>query len=530
MNNKPKYLGLNCSVFETFVKKNRIYVDKTKIIYELITAPNLEHFYFVSRPRRFGKSLFISTLKSIFSGEKELFEQYWIGKEADYDWPKHPVMHFDFGGIDHNNPAEFKESLYNHLHALAHKYEIALPYSTIADSFIFLVKELSKKNKVVLLIDEYDKPLVDHINNLEIAEKNRAILNSFYTTIKSLEAHWRAIFITGVSKFTKTSLFSGLNNVNELTFDPGVAELFGYTYEELITYFPSQINDLAQQIGRTEKETLADMKIWYDGYRFSKDMQKSQMYSPLSVVACLEKKEFSNYWFDTGTPGFLIPLLRSKGKILEIPDLIKVPAASFNAFDIKDISLYALLVQTGYLTIVDYDPETRIFTLDYPNREIREAFKNYLLQAFTYKNYGEIAEELSLIRAGIESKNFEQCFHAIKTLFAGIPYDKQIPREAYYHSLLHLLFDVTGMRPRSEEYSSRGRADLVLETADMVAIFEFKFNSSAQKALDQILEKKYYEKYENKNKTIILIGVNFSFKNKNLEFKWTEQIRSEMCI
>jgi len=523
VDHKPRYLGLNRSDFESLIKKDCIYIDKTKIIYELITKPGIQQFYFISRPRRFGKSLFISTLKSIFSGDKELFTQYWIGKETDYDWPKHPIIHLDFGGIGHLSPEQLEQSLYNHIHALAHTYGITLPYSIIADSFIFLVQELSKQNKVVLLIDEYDKPLVDHIDNLVIAEKNRKILNNFYTAVKSLEAHWRAIFITGVSKFTKTSLFSGLNNIKELTFDSRTAELFGYTYHDLITYLDEPINNFAQKLDLTTEQTLEKMRLWYDGYRFCDDMQKAQMYNPLSIIACLDDKRFSNYWFDTGTPGFLIPLLRTKSEALEIPETIQVPVSSFNAFDIKDISLYALLVQTGYLTIVNYDPETQFFTLDYPNREVRESFKNYLLQAFAYTTSGDIANKCAQMVAAINSKDFEKFFDTVKAFFANMPYNLHIKQEAHYHALFHLLFDVLGMQPKSEDASSQGRADLVLETSDSIIIFEFKLNSTVQKALDQILERKYYEKYLNKNKTIILLGVNFTFKNKKLAFAWREQ-------
>jgi len=524
MNNQPKQLGRNYSVFEDFVKDNRIYVDKTQHIYNLITAPHARHFYFVSRPRRFGKSLFLSTLYEIFSGKKELFNEYWIGKNSNYDWQKHPIIQLDFSKIAHGNAQELKQSLCLALQKIAKnnavkKLKISAPEDMLQD----LVQALEANGKIVLLIDEYDKPIIDHITNISVAEENRAILNGFYATIKALESSWRAIFITGVSKFAKTSLFSGLNNLTELSFDPTVAELFGYTYEELLTYFPTQINDLAQQISKTREETLADMKSWYDGYRFSKDMQKAQMYSPLSVVACLEKKEFSNYWFNTGTPGFLIALLREKGIALETQEPIQLSMHSLDSIDIHNIPLYTLLLQTGYLTITDYDAETKGFTLDYPNQEVRDSFKYYIMQAFAYTTSEVVDMQLFNIRKALANKDFEKFCNVIQTFFAGIPYDKQIEREAYYHSLLHLLFDLSGMSPRSEDHSSKGRADLVLETANSIIIFEFKLNSSTQKALDQILEKKYYEKYLLKNKAIILIGMNFKFKEKKLEFDWLQK-------
>ncbi|MCX5925579.1 MAG: AAA family ATPase [Candidatus Dependentiae bacterium] len=523
MNNKPKNLGLNCSIFEDFITNNRIYVDKTKIIYDLITSSNNAHFYFVSRPRRFGKSLFISTLKVLFSAKKELFGEYWIGKHSNYDWPKHPVIHLDFGGIAHKTADALTQSLYNSIDEIAKENGIQLPYFTIEDGLRFLVKELSKKNKVVLLIDEYDKPLVDHINKGSRIEENREILNNFYTTIKSLEEYWRAIFITGVSKFARTSLFSGLNNLQELSMDPIAAELFGYTHEELVTYFPTYIDDLAEHLGLSRQATLDAMKEWYDGYRFSKDMKKQQMYSPLSVIACLYSKEFANYWFNTGNPGFLIALLRLNGIDLEIHDTIQLSIKSLNAIDIQNIPLFPLLFQTGYLTIVDYNAQTEIFTLDYPNKEIRESFKDYLMQAFSYASNAVIDKELAKMRSALTHKNFEQFCNAVKTLFAGIPHNLHIAKEAYYHSLFHFMFDLLGMKPKSEEATSRGESDLVLETPDSVMVFEFKFSKTAQDALDQIMHKKYHEKYMHKNKAIILVGINVNFKEKQLEFEWAQQ-------
>jgi len=523
MNNQPKQLGLNCSIFENFVTNNRIYVDKTHHIYNLITARNKEHFYFVSRPRRFGKSLFISTLKAIFSGNKELFNEYWIGKNSSYDWPAHPVIHFDFSRIAHSNAQELKESICFTLQHIAETFSIEnLKGSTPSDMLYGLVVKLALQGKVVLLIDEYDKPLVDHIDNIPLAEENRKILNSFYAAVKSLEEYWRAIFITGVSKFTKTSLFSGLNNLQELSMDPIAAELFGYTHEELVTYFPTYIDNLAEHLGITRQATLTSMKEWYDGYRFCDDMQKQQMYSPLSVIACLENKRLSNYWFNTGNPGFLIALLRLNGIDLELHETIQLSIKSLNAIDIQNIPLFPLLFQTGYLTIVDYNTQTEIFTLDYPNKEIRESFKDYLMQAFSYASNAVIEKELAKMRSALTHKNFEQFCLSVKTLFAGIPHNLHIAKEAYYHSLFHFMFDLLGMKPKSEEATSRGESDLVLETADNVMVFEFKFSKTAQDSLDQIMHKKYHEKYMHKNKAIILVDINVNFKHKELELEWLQ--------
>jgi hypothetical protein len=231
-------------------------------------------------------------------------------------------------------------------------------------------------------------------------------------------------------------------------------------------------------------------------------------------------KQFSNYWFSTGTPGFLIALLRQKGIGLELRETIQVSMRALDSIDIHNIPLFTLLFQTGYLTIIDYDAEDGLCMLDYPNREIRESFKYYLMEAFSYATLDVLQTELIRMRRAVVDKNFEKFCNAVKTLFAGIPHNLHVPRESYYHSLFHFMFDLLGFRPQSEVASSRGKADLVLETADSVIVFEFKYDSSAQAALDQIMQKKYYEKYMYKNKRIVLVGININFKNKDVEFEW----------
>lgn len=402
MENKPKQLGLNCSVFERFVTENRIYVDKTQHIYNLITARNRSHFYFISRPRRFGKSLFISTLKSIFLGKKELFNEYWIGKHSDYEWSTHPVIHLDFGEIARGDVSIFKKDLGRSLDDIAEQFGITIVSTDEPQRKLsHIVKKLREQNTVVLLVDEYDKPLLGNITNLESVEEIKAVLSDFYTAVKSLEEYWRAIVITGVTKFARTSLFSGLNNLDELSFEPEVAELFGYTREELVTYFSAEIDALAVRENKTREQILDDLRMWYGGYRFCDDMQKPPMYNPLSVTECLESKRFSNYWFRTGTPSFLIALLRLRRISLEMLDGIVVSRRIFDAFEITDIPLFTALIHAGYLTIVGDGPAPELFVLDYPNREVRESFTDYLMPAFTHA----VSEKREMLEANVHEKS-----------------------------------------------------------------------------------------------------------------------------
>lgn len=520
-----KGLGFNSTDFEDFIANNLIYVDKTKIIHTLITSVRRKHFYFISGPRRFGKSLLLSTLKALFSGKKELFKDYWIGQQTDFEWHKHPVIHLDFS-MGHSTTALLQKNLCLSLEYVAQGYGIQTLQGDDPEGMLTsLVRQLSGSTnaKLILLIDEYDKPLLDHINNPAIAEANRELLNGFYSMVKALEVHWRAIFITGVSRFSRTSLFSGMNNLFELTLDPVVADLFGYTYDELVFYYDEYIDELAAHLGKTRDEMLAVMQEWYNGYRFSYDMEKSLTYNPFSILSCFNKQEINNYWFATGTPSFLISFLRSQGSAILLKNKVKLHVQDLMAFDIADIPLFTLLLQLGYLTIVGYEPTTKILTLDYPNREVRESFQNYLIRVFAYASHTDVMVQSESMRSALFANDFTRFFHAVKTLFAGIPYNLHISKESYYHSLLHLTIDMLGMSPSSEEASSKGRADMVVETKDSIIIFEFKHGASPQEALQQIEEKKYYAKYTNKNKAIVLVGANIDFRDKELFFEWQSQ-------
>ncbi|CDK30888.1 ATP-binding protein [Candidatus Babela massiliensis] len=511
-----KKLPIDVSSFKTMINDNYKYIDKTKHIYNIFIAGS--RYYFLSRPRRFGKSLLVSTLKELFSGNKELFKDLWI-YSSDYDWKEHPVIHLDLSQIEHLTSNELRINLNDALKKIAQDYNITLEYNkTPGATLKDLIENLSKINKVVILIDEYDKPILDHIKNIEEAEKQREILKSFYSVIKAQDANLRAVLLTGVSKFARTSVFSGLNNLNDITLDPKAAQLLGYTQQELIDNFMPYINNFANQENITSEALIDKLKKWYNGYRFSKI--DTRVYNPFSVLYALDKREVNNYWIASGNPEFLIVLL--KQKYYEIKDIENAEFSynSIEAFDISNINIIALLFQTGYLTIVDYDKEYNSFKVNFPNFEIKQSFTNYLLTALSTYDLNTIATKMLNLKRAIDQNDLIKFFDILENIFAHIPYTLTTKdlKEKDYHTLIQFILSVLSINAQSETITNAGRIDLILETKNIIYIFEFKFNQSAQIALQQIKDKKYYQKFLDKNKKIILVGLNFNNLDNNLEF------------
>ena len=373
-----KYLPRDVSNFEKMIKNNYIYVDKTELIYNLYATG--DSYFFLSRPRRFGKSLLISTLKELFSGNKKLFENLWIGKSGVWDWQEYPIIELDFSRIARRTPRDLQSSLTWTLVNIGKRYNIDITDApTPSDKLVDLVQRLAERNNVVILIDEYDKPILDLLDTMKIAQDNRTILKDFYDTLKGLSSYIHAVFITGVSKFSRTSLFSGLNNLIDITMVPEAATLLGYTKQEIEYYFAEYVTLLAQVRQSSIEDTMLEMERWYNGYRFSD--QEITVYNPFSVLYYLKTKRRANYWFESGTPTFLISLLKSQYSSLEDIQEVELSSASLGTFDIENIPLIPLLFQTGYLTITDYDLETDKYRLNYPNTEVRESFTKYIIAA-----------------------------------------------------------------------------------------------------------------------------------------------------
>ena len=482
-----------------------LYVDKTEAIYKLIESGK---YYFLSRPRRFGKSLLISTLKYLFQGERDLFEGLWI--EGKYDFEPHPVLHFSFSALGYKDIG-LETGLHQALNNRAEEAGFSLTQQGIGPRFQELIQRLAKGGrKVVLLIDEYDKPLVDYIDQPEQAEINRDILKNFFSVIKDADPFLRFFLITGVSKFSKVSLFSDLNHLRDITLVEQFETIAGYTQKELETAFASDIEQLAQKIGKPTDALREDIRIWYNGYSWGTHMR---LYNPFSILNLFASQRFANYWWETGTPTFLIKKLRNEFRY-NFDDLV-AGQVMFESFTIGDLNWLALLFQTGYLTIRAYDPATGLYTLDYPNREVKDTMQQHLLAAFRETTKTDSLPLLIDIKAALEKGDLERLIELIDILFSTIPHQIfQQKQEAFFHAVLHLSFSAIGLLVQSEVSTAKGRVDTVVHTQDRIYVMEFKLDASAESALAQIREKRYGSSFLTQGKEVIALGVSFSSAEK----------------
>lgn len=515
-----KFLPVDVSSFSTMITNNYVYIDKTKDIYQLFARGG--RLYFLSRPRRFGKTLLVSTLKELFLGNKKLFQNLWIGS-SDYDWQEYPVIHLDFSVIGHRTVQQLETTLIKWLQNIARQYALELTDNqSPEDAFHELVVTLAQKNKVVILIDEYDKPILDHLHDLAKAEEIRTVLRSFYGIIKGLDPYLRAVFLTGVSRFGKTSLFSGLNNLNDISLKPEAATLLGYTQQEITSNFEPYLEEFAHKEATTAMNLLSQLQLWYNGYRFS--AEDTKVYNPFSILYALHDKKFENYWFNSGTPTFLIHLIKQQYKFLATLDVTQLTYDGLSNFEIDNIPLVPLLYQTGYLTIDTYDASKNSYTLAFPNKEVELSFTRFLVNTLSNINPGVMDSALSQLLDALHNNNIEQFCDALTILFAQIPYT--ILKEEYYHLLLQYTLSLLSLEAQSEILTNVGRIDLVLQTKAYIYIFELKINKTPQVALQQIKDRRYYERYRGSGKTIILVGFAVNHKNNALVLEHIQEMIS----
>ena len=505
-----KKLPIGIQTIEKIIEGNYIYVDKTALVFQLI---NEGGYYFLSRPRRFGKSLLVSTLKAIFNGDKELFKDCHI-YSAHYEWQRHPIVHLDFAQIVTKDPQGLEESLKRNLIKIAKSYGKSIETPSLQEGLINLVEKLSEDGKVVVLIDEYDKPLIDNLNQMEIARKNRDLLKDFFGTLKSLDSHLQFVFVTGVSKFSQVSLFSGFNNLKDITISPKYGALLGYTEEEITSFFKEYIVAVAKKQSKTSQEVIGLIRHWYNGYGFSKE--KPTVYNPFSSMLFLENGDIDNYWFQTATPTFLINQIKKQTYPINEISGIQVDDTIFNSHDLEKISLISLMWQTGYLTIKNYDLSTRLYYLDYPNEEVKVSFLKHLAEGITGMPQPLAAGYARACTLALHQGNLEEFFAKLKIFFSGIPYDMHVPKEKYYQTVFYVIAKLIGLDAELEVKTNVGRIDMVVSSDTFVYIFEFKIDSSAEDALNQINDKKYFEKYLGEKRKLVLVGVNFDTKERNI--------------
>jgi Predicted AAA-ATPase/PD-(D/E)XK nuclease superfamily len=498
--------------FGSIRQDNCIYVDKTEYIYHLCRP--WYRGYFLSRPRRFGKSLTLDTIHELFVGNSALFQGLWI--EDKWDWSQtYPIIRLSFAKIGHDIGLE--NALTRELNLVASKFKIKLINTNPGLAFSELIEKVVKKTKkqVVILIDEYDKPIVDYIDPYDLSKANahRAILKSFFGILKDASNVTRFLFITGVSKFSKVSIFSDLNHLYDLTLDGEYAALCGYTQAELEHYFEPYLKTMPP-------ETLEKMKLWYNGYSWD---AKTFVYNPFSVLSFFQNKNYRNFWFETGTPTFLTRLLQQRFQYkleeTEVNDLI---LESFTLEKLEELDITSLLLQTGYLTIKAITPYNN-FILNYPNREVKNAFGQFLLGAFTHTAVS--MPNISNIARAFDENNVAEAIRIINDLVQAIPDQNYIKdEEKFFHAIIHLIFTIVGTDVRSEVHTPIGRIDTIVVTKNRIFLFEFKLNEPADAAIQCIKDRQYAEHLRHRNQPITAIGVSFSTKTKGVADWKTEEM------
>jgi hypothetical protein len=498
--------------FSEIRKGGYVYIDKTAQIYELATTGK---YYFLSRPRRFGKSLLLSTLEAYFLGQKDLFKGLAIEK-LEKEWTVYPVLHIDMTSEDYTDEAGLKAMLNMYLSQWETVYGRNEDETTISTRFSGVVKRAFQQtgHQVVILVDEYDKPMLATIGNEELQKKYRDILQGFYSIIKSCDAYIRFAFLTGVTKFGQLSVFSGMNNPDDISMDSHYADLCGISEEELHTYFDADIKNLAENNGLTYELACQKLKDRYDGYHFTN--KKLGVYNPFSLLNAFKKSSFGSYWFATGTPTYLVQLLKTASYDLnELYGEVYADEIDLNSFDGNN-NLVGAFYQSGYLTIKNFDGE--YYRLDFPNKEVEEGFTKFIVPYYVGKSD---AGEWRQLKLEVEAGNPDAFLTRIRRLLASVAADMQPNQvEHNYRNMLFLLFKVTGVEVRMEEPTSAGRIDMVVRTDKYVYVMEFKLNQSAEKAMRQITDKHYADSYLGGPQQVFRIGVNFAEETKNID-DWT---------
>lgn len=511
-----KLYPIGIQTFERIRKEDKLYIDKTEYIYRM--AHTSGTYFFLGRPRRFGKSLLVTTMQSYFEGKKELFKGLAIEK-LEKEWTEYPVLHFDMSGGKHMDKEQLEEYLDYRLQEEEKKWGITKPVKGANNRLIDLINTAYEKSgkQVVVLIDEYDAPMLDVVHEKEQLDMLRNMMRNFYSPLKYSEAKLRFVFLTGITKFSQVSIFSELNNIINISMSDEYAGICGITKEELLTQMSEDIDELAKSQELTREETIAELKENYDGYHFS--AKSPDVYNPFSLLNCFSTREFGAYWFSSGTPTYLIKMMR---KFKVMPTNISKMYAKSSAFDAPTENMTAitpLLYQSGYLTIKGYDKFSKLYTLDLPNKEIKvglfeSLLPNYLEGMFAQNGDVAIAQMSVLIR----QDNMDGALQLLQTFLGTVPYCNVTNYEGHYQQMLYIIFSLlTGYVVDVEVHTPKGRLDIVMLTHTRLYIIELKLNKNAQVALQQINLKNYAQRFALCGKPVSKVGINFDSTTGNIE-------------
>ena len=511
-----KLYPIGIQTFERIRKEDKLYIDKTEYIYRM--AHTSGTYFFLGRPRRFGKSLLVTTMQSYFEGKKELFKGLAIEK-LEKEWTEYPVLHFDMSGGKHMDKEQLEEYLDYRLQEEEKKWGVTKPVKGANNRLIDLINTAYEKSgkQVVVLIDEYDAPMLDVVHEKEQLDMLRNMMRNFYSPLKYSEAKLRFVFLTGITKFSQVSIFSELNNIINISMNDEYAGICGITKEELLTQMSEDIDELAKSQELTREETIAELKENYDGYHFS--AKSPDVYNPFSLLNCFSTREFGAYWFSSGTPTYLIKMMR---KFKVMPTNISRMYAKSSAFDAPTENMTAitpLLYQSGYLTIKGYDKFSKLYTLDLPNKEIKvglfeSLLPNYLEGMFAQNGDVAIAQMSVLIR----QDNMDGALQLLQTFLGTVPYCNVTNYEGHYQQMLYIIFSLlTGYVVDVEVHTPKGRLDIVMLTHTRLYIIELKLNKNAQAALQQINLKNYAQRFALCGKPVSKVGINFDSSTGNIE-------------
>ena len=509
---------IGIQTFRRIREDGYVYVDKTDLIYKLAQDGV---YYFLSRPRRFGKSLTISTLEAYFLGQKELFTGLKI-ENLEKEWTVHPVLHLDLNMGKYDS----MDALRNQLNLALNKWEEL--YGTGKDEhapnerFSGIIERAYKQTgcKVVILVDEYDKPLLQCIDKPDLQDEMRSELKAFYSVLKSQDRYIRFSFLTGVTKFSKVSVFSDLNNLNDISLEPAYERLCGISKEELTDFFAEPIREIGEENDYTYDETLAELKKCYDGYHFSRKL--TDIFNPFSLLNAFKKNDFGSYWFESGTPTFLVKLLRDNDIDLSSLERLEMDEKALGNVDVMYTNPSPVLYQSGYLTIKGYDKSSRLYTLSFPNEEVKEGFLTFLIPFYTPIDATASASIINQLVKAVRQGQMQNFLIILKSFFSGYNYEL-IPRhdlERHYQNVIFTVCRLIGLRVEAEMHTSNGRIDMCLQTKDAIYIFEFKLNVEITEARIQIERKDYAAMFAADSRPKVKIGVNFDSEIRSIK-DWT---------
>lgn len=511
----PQRYPIGQQDFANIRKEGKVYVDKTELIYNLVNGSS--NYIFLSRPRRFGKSLLLSTIQAYFEGEKELFDGLAI-TGLEKNWVKHPVLHLELSRANALDPESLKSTIDQQFVIWEKKYDVEDKPSSLSARFANIIITAHERTgqRVVILIDEYDNPLINSLHHDLIHESNRELLKAIYSNLKALDRNIRFAMLTGVSRFTRTSIFSGLNNLTDVTFSDRYSSICGFTLEEINKFLVDGVSSLAKKKGVTLNEAFGLLKDAYDGYHFSQAGE--DIYNPFSLMKALEAGEIKSYWVETATPEFLVKKLKGSHRLLESIFNESVRETTLREEDTSSSSPVSLLFQTGYLTIKSYDPQKMKYRLGIPNREIEHGLFEDLLVSYTGygRDYGlDLMEEMS---HSLQSGSPEDFLSQLRSFLSGIPgiINPHRIEELNLENTIYVLMKAMGKLVQAEQQTSSGRIDLLIKTSHFIYILELKIDKTAQEALDQIKRKEYDLPYRFDGRKIFNIGVNFSSQTRNI--------------